>query len=137
VRGRERLSLLDWGGGIGHYGVLSEALMPEVPVDYYCKDLPVLCAAGRETYPRGKFIESEEECLGRSYDVVLCSNAIQYSRDWRQTLRFLAGVTGGYLYLARVPVVRSSASFVVVQRPHAAGYRTEYPGWFLNRGELL
>jgi hypothetical protein len=26
---------------------------------------------------------------------------------------------------------------VVVQRPHACGYHTEYLGWFLNRDEFL
>jgi len=33
--------------------------------------------------------------------------------------------------------VSSVPSFVVLQRPDAYGYETEYEGWILNRGEFL
>jgi len=135
--GRPAVSFLDWGGGVGHYAVLSRSLLPGTRVDYYCKDLPLLCAAGRTVLPAATFFERDDECAGRTYDLVLASSSLHYSEDWRATLRLLAGMTGRYLYVTRLPVVRQAPSYVVVQRPHSCGYHTEYQGWFLNREELL
>ena len=135
--GRPSVSLLDWGGGIGHYGVFARSLLPGTRVEYFCKEVPVLCAGGREALPDGTFFDTEAACRGRKYDLVLASGSMHYSPDWRATLDLLASVTGAYLYVTRLPVVQEAPSFVVVQRPHACGYETEYRGWFLNRGELL
>lgn len=137
AHGKDRVSLLDWGGGVGHYGVFSQALLPGIRVDYFCKEVPALCAAGREVFPEATFFENDEACFARKYDLVLCSGAIQYAEQWRETVRLLASATGGYFYLARVPIVHHVPAFVVVQRPYAAGYETEYVGWFFNREELL
>lgn len=135
--GRPALSLLDWGGGIGHYAVLARSLLPETRIEYHCKDVPHLCAGGREVLPHDTFFAREDECAARTYDLVLASSSLHYSEDWRATLRLLAGVTGGYLYVTRLPIVQKAPSYVVVQRPHACGYHTEYQGWFLNRAEFL
>jgi hypothetical protein len=35
AQGRARLSMLDWGGGIGHYCLYARALLPEVELDYH------------------------------------------------------------------------------------------------------
>src|SRR5262245_11437293 len=35
---RDRVSLLDWGGGIGQYYFISKALLPEIEIEYHCKD---------------------------------------------------------------------------------------------------
>ena len=39
--------------------------------------------------------------------------------------------------LTRLPIVEEHDDFVVIQRPHAYGYMTEYAGWFLNRRRLI
>ncbi|MDH7568052.1 MAG: hypothetical protein QHJ73_00515 [Armatimonadota bacterium] len=137
ARRTERLSLLDWGGGIGHYYALSKALLPGVPIDYFCRDLPLLCQAGRALQPDATFLEDDESCRSRRYDLVLSSFSLPYSEDWRHTAGILASVTRSYLYITRLPVVQRVPSFVVVQRPYSVGYRTEYLGWFLNRNEFL
>ncbi len=136
ARGRERLSLLDWGGGPGHYAVLARALLPELELEYHSRDLPALVALGRELQPEDAF-HDDDACLGRRYDLVVASSSLQYSEDWRATLAGLAGATGGFLYLTRVGVSLESPPFVVLQRVHAYGYETEYLGWVLNRDELL
>ncbi len=137
AHGRARLSLLDWGGGIGHYAALARALMPEVGLDYHCRDLPLLCAHGRTLFPEARFHEDDAGCLARAYDLVLASSSLQYHEDWRGTLARLAPAVGAWLFVTRLPTVRRVPSFVVVQRPHAHGYHTEYAGWFINRGELV
>jgi putative methyltransferase (TIGR04325 family) len=135
--GREGVSILDWGGGIGHYYAYARAVLPEIELDYHCYDLPLITAGGRQVLPEAQFHDTEEEALSRRYDLVLASGSLHYSRDWRRILAGLARVTDRYLYVTRQPTVETAPSFVVVQRPYRHGYITEYPGWFLNRGEFL
>src|SRR5262249_47563526 len=51
ARCRDRLSVLDWGSGLGHYYHFGRALLPEVRLDYHARDLPLLCRPGRELSP--------------------------------------------------------------------------------------
>jgi putative methyltransferase (TIGR04325 family) len=134
--GRDRISLLDWGGGIGHYLPLSRAILPGVEIDYHCKDVTVLAEHGRELFPEASFYD-DDSCLERRYDLVLASGALQYAPDWQATLRGLSAATAGLLYVTRAPVAMEAESFVVLQRAYDYGYDTEYLGWVLNREELL
>jgi putative methyltransferase (TIGR04325 family) len=136
ARTRERISLLDWGGGVGHYLALSRALVPGVEIDYHCRDVPVLARHGRELFPEASFYD-DDSCLERRYDLVLASASLQYAPDWKATLAALAGVTDGLLYVTRAPVALCSPSFVVLQRAYDYGYDTEYLGWVFNREELV
>jgi putative methyltransferase (TIGR04325 family) len=137
ARGRDRLSMLDWGGGIGHYCIYARALLPEVELDYHCRDLPLIAAAGRDVLPDATFHDSDESALARPYDLVLASASLHYARDWRGTLARIASAANPYLYVTRQPFVETAPSFVVVQRPHHVGYLGENPLWFLNRTEFL
>lgn len=137
ARKKDCLSLLDWGGGIGHYYIISKALLPEVEIDYHCKDVPLICQCGRELLPEASFHENEEDCLNRSYDLVLVSGALQYFEDWKRIVKRLASVSASYLYITRLPIVHQVASFVTVQRAYRYGYQTEFMTWFLNREEFL
>ncbi|MGV3723299.1 MAG: hypothetical protein ACO1SX_20565 [Actinomycetota bacterium] len=135
--GKDAVSLLDWGGGLGHYGVLAQSLLPHKRVDYFCKEVPVLCDAGRKALPTGVFFSDWETCSARNYDLVLASGSMHYSVDWGAALADLASISSAYLLVTRLPIILESPSYVMVQRPYGCGYRTEYLGWCLNRGELL
>lgn len=137
TRKKDCISLLDWGGGVGDYYLISKALLPEIQIDYHCKEVPLLCQGGRELLPEANFYENEEECFRRSYDLILSSGSLQYFEDWKRVTQQLASVTSSYLFITRLPVVHQAPSFVVVQRPYNFGYQTEYMGWFLNREEFL
>jgi putative methyltransferase (TIGR04325 family) len=132
-----RLSMLDWGGGVGHYSIYAKALMPDLELDYCCRELPLLADGGRKLLPGATFFTSDQEATARHYDLVVASSSLQYSPDWRSVLASLAGVCDRYLYLTRQPCVQHAPSFVVLQRPYRHGYFTEYAGWFLNEAELL
>src|SRR3954453_6127648 len=136
AQGRDRLSLLDWGGGPGHYAVLARALLPEVELDYHSRDLPRLARLGHELLPGATFHE-DDGCLTRTYDLVLASDSLQYAEDVAALISRLAASTETWLFAGLVPVVRDAASYVLLQRPSAYGYDTEYLGWALNREELL
>ena len=136
ARGHDSLSMLDWGGGPGHYRLLAEALLPDVPLEYHSKDVPKLAALGRELVPDAVFHDGES-CLDRRYELVLASGSLQYAEDWRGLLSRLAAAAAPFVYITRLPVAMRAPSFVVVQRPYAYGYHTEYLGWVVSRRELL
>lgn len=136
ARNKDRLSILDWGGGIGHYYLLSQALLPSTEIEYHCKDVPVLCEYGAQLFSEQHFY-TDESCLERTYDFVMASASMHYSEDWQSLLAGLAGATQGYLYITSLPTVLRAPSFVFVQRAYAYGYNTEYLGWCLNRGQFL
>lgn len=134
--GRPAVSLLDWGGGIGHYALLARALLPGVAVEYHCKDVPRLAAAGRELLPGDNF-HDDEGCLDRTYDLVLASGSLHFSEDWDGLLRRLARAARGYLLVTRLPTIDEGEPYVFVQRPYAYGYDTEYLGWCVRRDAVL
>lgn len=131
--GKSRIRMLDWGGSIGHYYVLSKTLLPpEIKLDYVCKDLPILCAHGRKLFPEAKFYD-DDSYLKHRYDFSLVSASLQYSFDWKSTLKNIAEVTDEYIFVTRLPIVQNNPSFVVLQR----SYGTEYLGWVFNKSEFL
>jgi putative methyltransferase (TIGR04325 family) len=137
ARQKQRLSVLDWGGGMGHYYLLSEAVLPEVQIEYYCQDLPLLCQAGREALPQAHFLERPDDCFSQQYDLILASSSIWYEENWRFLVDKLISVANPYLYVTRMIFVEQATSYVAMQRPWAVGYRTEYLCWILNRGEFV
>jgi putative methyltransferase (TIGR04325 family) len=134
---RHQISILDWGGGLGHYYVYARALMPALPLHYVVKDLPGLCAAGSSLLPNVKFVSDDGEALARSYDFVFASSSVHYTRDHYGLIDRLCASAGEWLMLTRMPFVERNDDFLVVQRPYLYGYITEYPGWFTNRTRML
>jgi putative methyltransferase (TIGR04325 family) len=137
AQGRESLSLLDWGGGLGHYALLTRGLFPDLRLEYICHDLPLFCEAGRALLPEDRFFDDAEAALQGRYDLVLASSSLWYERDWKERLAQLAEASKGWVYVTRQIVVEGAPSFVALQRPAAFGYPTEYLCWILNRQELL
>jgi putative methyltransferase (TIGR04325 family) len=133
---KKAISLLDWGGGMGHYYLISRALMPEVELDYHCKDVVTLANYGRQLFPHLSFY-ADEACLSRKFDLVLASSSLHFSPDWTGALTGLAGATAGYLFVTRLPVALTTPSYVFVQRPYQYGYNTEYLSWCINRREFV
>jgi len=136
AHGFDRIAMLDWGGGLGQYGELARALMPEVTIDYACRDLPAMVAKARTLSPGSRFFD-DDSCLSAKYDLVLSSSSLQYDEHWPALLDRLAGATRRFLLVTRLPVVIDAASYVMVQRPHRHGYLTQYAGWVIRRSELL
>jgi putative methyltransferase (TIGR04325 family) len=132
ARSKASLSVLDWGGGLGYYCHVAKAALPEVSIDYHCKETPVLAAAGRQAVPETTW-HSNDACLGREYDVVMLSGSLQYSKDWEEQLRRIAGAAGEWLYLTRLPVVERVPTFAAVQRV----YGSVMLHWQFNRAQML
>jgi putative methyltransferase (TIGR04325 family) len=133
----QRISILDWGSGLGHYYVIARNLFPDLDLDYHCLDLAPFCRYGREVLPHITFHESDTQCRDRTFDLVFSSSSLQYAQDWQAALNFMASVAEKYLYITRLPTAFRADSFVVLQRPYALGYPSEYLGWVLNRDKFL
>jgi putative methyltransferase (TIGR04325 family) len=109
---KDTRSILDWGGGIGHYSLLAQALLPDVHIDYHCKDVPLLAEYGAKLFFDQHFY-ADESCLERTYDFVLASASLHYREDWQRVLAGLSKATGKYLYITRLPTVVQAPSYVL------------------------
>lgn len=131
--GRARISVLDWGGALGHYAVIARALYPGLAVDYCCRELPGMVRLGQRLNPDVSW-SVDDRCLERTYDLVMVNGSLQYIQDWRGFLARVAAAVGAgqYFLLTRVPVV-SGAGFVAIQRLHGRQVLHQQ----LNEAELL
>lgn len=130
--GRGSLSILDWGGGVGHFNLTAQSALPDAKISYEVKDVPSICEVGRQLQPDVRFHENDD-CLKRKYDLVLATGSLQYSRDWRGMLGELGGAVQSYLFVSRLPMVFENPSYIVRQR----AFDTDYVGWVINRDEFL
>lgn len=137
ARNKQRLSILDWGGSLGHYYLYSQALLPDLEVDYTCFDVPLLNQSGRRVLPEVNHVNDPAEALGRQYDLVISSSALHYFKEWQNCARSLAEATIDSLYIARLQTIKNGHTYAVIQRPYHSGYNTEYPSWFISRVDLL
>jgi putative methyltransferase (TIGR04325 family) len=96
-----------------------------------------VCAAGRALLPEVRFITDDNEALSRKYDIVIAASSLQYARKFYEALDKLCTCAEGWFLLLRTPLVAEHHDFVVVQRPYGHGYRTQYPGWFVNRSKFI
>jgi len=133
---RQRLSMLDWGGGAGHYCLYNKVLLPEVAIEYHCYDVPSLCQLGRQLVPEARYHDDEKDLLGNRFDLVVSSSSLHYFEHWRAVIRSLAAMTGEFLYVARLQTVSRAGSFVVLHSPLRDGY-TQFLSWCLNREEFI
>lgn len=136
-RGLTAVSMLDWGAGAGHYHAVTASLFPHVALEYHAREVPANCRVGRELVPSGTFHESDEGCLGRTYDFVMASASLHYWQDWAALLGRLAQASRKHLFVTRLPVLLERPGYVALQRAQRHGYGTEYLAWFLNRGAFL
>jgi putative methyltransferase (TIGR04325 family) len=134
---RDELSVLDWGGALGQYGLVARRLLPEVAFDYVVKELPVNCRIAAQLNPSVTFVDSDDACFSRSYDVVMANGSIHYVEDWKALASRLATAARSWLLINCLPVVRRVPSYIVVQRLRSLGYEGEFYSTVINRDELV
>ena len=120
TRHQQKLSVLDYGGNLGDYYWLGQALAPGVNFDYHCKELPQVAAAGRLLTPDVTW-HIDNGCLSGSYDLVMFSSSIQCLPDWQDVLLRAAQSASAYLFLSDVATVQDGPAYVAT---HRSGGRT-------------
>jgi putative methyltransferase (TIGR04325 family) len=129
---KDEISVLDWGGALGHYYQIGRAVLPDVKIDFHCRELPKLAAAGRELNPDVQW-HVDDSCLDRSYDLVMMNGSLQYFRNWQETMGRVSAAADQFFFLTRLPVVQHSPSFPARQRV----YGTEMIHMQFNQDEVL
>lgn len=116
-RQKSAVSVLDWGGGLGHYFILGKAVCPEVTLDFHCKEVQSIAQIGSQLNPEVHWY-TDDSCLERQYDLVMINGSLQYFQDWELTLQRIAPSVRDYLFLTRLPVVDRGPGFVAIQRDY-------------------
>lgn len=133
---KPNIGVLDWGGGLGHYYAIGKAMFPELGLDYYCHEVPLMCERGKELCPEVHFC-SDDTCLQRSYDLIMINGSLGYFPDWKDILERIIASVKNFLFLTRVLVVEKSPSFVVLQRTEEYNYHSNMLTQVFNKHELL
>lgn len=133
----DRLSVLDWGGSLGHYALVARRLLPEVTFDYLVKEMETNRRLAAELNPNVTFVSTDDACFARTYDVVMANGSMHYVEDWKATASKLAAAASPWLLINCQPIVRRVPSYVVVQRLRSQGYRGDFYSHVLNRDELV
>ena len=115
ARHKTKVSVLDYGSNLGDYYWLGRALVPDVELDYHCRELPKVAEAGRRITPNVVW-HTDDTVLTGSYDLVMFSSCIQCLPNWQDILVRAAQSTRNYLLLADVPTVRDVPAYIVTHR---------------------
>jgi putative methyltransferase (TIGR04325 family) len=115
TRHQQKISVLDYGGNLGDYYWLGRALVPGVELDYHCKELPKVAAAGRLISPDVTW-HTDDACLAAAHDLVMFSSSIQCLPDWQDILYRAGQSARGYLLLSDVATVRDVPAYVATHR---------------------
>lgn len=129
---KSTVSVLDYGGGLGHYYQIGKTVLPDVRIDFHVKEVPLMAEAGQQLNPEVHWYD-DDRCLERDYDLVMMTGSIPYIEDWVDVLQRLARSVKAYLFLFRFPIVEHGPSFVAIQRL----YNSEMLHQQLNQAELL
>jgi putative methyltransferase (TIGR04325 family) len=131
ARHKDKITVLDYGGNLGEYYWISKALLPDLELEFHCKELPAVAAAGRVVSP-DVIWHTDEQCLDGPYDLIMFSGSLPYLRDWPMVLGRAAQGTRQYLFLGDIPSVRNVPTYVITQR---SGGVTNL-GYLFNRSEV-
>jgi len=135
---KKAISVLDWGGGFGWYYNIAKSLLPDLKIDYHCRDVPAMVASGHGLNVDVSF-HQDDRCFDREYDLVTANGAISYSPDWRQTLLALTKCSSEYIYLSKDALHDTAPTFAVLDRAYQYDVKDGHNMliWFFNRSEYL
>ena len=136
---KESINFLDWGGGIGHYGLLAEELIKpaRIHLNYFCFDFAVFCDNGKALNPKFNYFSDENLYNDRRFDLVMASSSIWYEKDWKKGVDKLCKYKTNFLYITRMIFINEQPSYIAIQRPKLMGYDTEYLFWVINKTEFI
>lgn len=111
---KNKVSVLDWGSGIGHYYLMAKKFLPGVQIDYHCVEVPEMAKLGKRINNEVSWY-SDKSYLNKEYDLVMINASIQYVKEWKMFFKDISKCTKEYLFVTRVPSVCNVSSFVAIQ----------------------
>mgnify|MGYP002623603624 FL=1 len=140
---RQRLHVVDFGGGLGGLCQLLRPLLPaEVEVRWGVIEQPHYVALGRAEFADEhlRFFEDADACRAElEPHVLILSSVLAYLPQPYQTLRELLGHAAEYVLIDRTLLVEGGDDRLTVQRVPRGFYgrAVSYPAWLLGRDKLL
>lgn len=132
---RERVSILDFGGGLGiGFMTLVESL-PEAAnrVAFSIVEVPEVCEAGEKLHGgRGGITYLSSIPISTTFDIVHAASSLQYIENWKEWVSSITMLNPKYILLSDV--------FAGVINPYVSlqnYYGSRIPHWFLSLSELV
>ena len=124
---KNNISILDYGGGIGlsYFSLLPHT---DKTIDYSIVELPSICDAGKNANVPIKFYQNIPKT---KFDIVYIRTALQYTKDWKKTLRDLTRCNPKYIILSHL-----SAGNIPTYLTLQIWGDYLLPYWFINIDEL-
>ena len=101
------------------------------------KELPGLCTVGAAHNSAVRFVNDDDVCFARTYDIVMANGSLHMLQDWKAMLARMARAATNILLINAVPLVEHASSFVILQRLRSRGFQNDFYSWAINRQELL
>jgi putative methyltransferase (TIGR04325 family) len=111
--------VLDYGGGLCPLRIAARAILPQVELEFHCKEVPALARIGRILHPEVTW-HDDDSCLDQTFDLIIFGAVLQYVRDWASLLQRAARAARSHVYITNLSVVMNSQSYVAVQRVRGA-----------------
>ena len=147
---KDYVSVLDFGGGPAtNYA----SVVGKIPLNnqiYHIVDTPSNCELGRKLFlgdSRLYFIDANPDddldfqLPQSTYDIVMSSSTLQYSRNWKQLVERLTGCNPEFFVLLRLltgpmPTFTTIQSVTMSYGPLKGSYAGDIHCTFINRDEL-
>ena len=131
---RERVRILDFGGGIGSsVPEVLASIPPDSRVEFVIIDNAATCTMGRDLFadePRVSFVE-ELPATTEDFDILHCGSSMQYIDDWRGILQRFAEYKAEYMMFSDL-LAGDIPTFVTLQ----VYYDQLIPSRFCNLDEF-
>ena len=131
----DRVSILDFGGGLGAtFVAVSESIDPKKNLEYHIVDLAKTCELGTDLFKddqRVQFHSTFPENLP-TVDIIHIESALQYVEDWATVLNKLASLSAKFFLFTNL-AAGDIPTFVTTQRY----YESKIPCWFFNLNEVV
>jgi putative methyltransferase (TIGR04325 family) len=132
-----RLSVLDFGGGLGSHFLRWRAWLAKIPDLRWCVvEQPHFAAAGEDVFadePRLSFATSIAGANTQAPNVVLASSVLHYLPDPLAVLDQLVALGARGIVIDRTPFSDHGAAAVLSQHAPKSLGRASYPLWLLPR----
>lgn len=132
---KERVRILDFGGGPAFGYLVLQALVPKSSerIDYHIVEVEGVCHEAQKIFD-GTTAPTFHTSLPESgeFDIVFTASTLQYIADWRGICRKLASYDARYLAFSDVYAGRVS-SYVTLQ----AYYESRIAHWILSEEEFV
>lgn len=137
AKNKNKIRILDYGGGFGLYKFITTTFTPEIDFEYFIYDLPNVSKVGKEFNPDINFIK-KDECFLNTYDLIIFSGSLCYIENWKSTLADACKCARTNIYVSKQSFVNTAKSFCVMD--HNYHYKKSgipIPMWWINMQEIM